>query len=273
MSNISLPTASGSCSCGSGQSGVPSVNPLNPAESIIVRTAPGLDVPIKVSELNEAGKKVFEIDDYNLVKPIVILTNDAGTLEVGETKESVVFSGSITAGTHTISSRSISPDPEGLDLTAPFTFEKENVKRTTPGVAENHILSAIDNQGNSTIVSSGVPVKHAFYRGYASDALLTETQIKALVAKTLNDNIIQQYGGQKSYVIPSSPLTAKYIYWCGPVGTQGIAGAILNGLTLPLLDLASVDVTNIHDETLIISCWVKRTANKLDPGTYLITLS
>lgn len=274
MSNKKVLTTSGGCDCCGSGLGNLSIDQGagSAAANIIVRNKPGIVNGNVIYEYNENGKKIYELDDLVLVGPAVAFTNDApGPHEIGQTVAVVNFDGSITQGTYPIASRVISPDPGGLDLTAPFTFQKTNVKRTTPGAAELHSLSATDEEGTVVTVNSSVPFKHAFYQGFSLSSSLDQAAIKALVNKSLNDTIIQQYGGAKNYVVTAG--TPKYIYWCGPIGTQAIAGAILNGLTLPLIDLTPVSVTNIHDGTIITSYWVKRTANLFDPGTYQITVS
>lgn len=260
----------GNCNCGSGGQ-VPIQPSPNLAESIVIRTAPGTAIGNIINQYQENGKTVYELDDIELNDPIVEFTNDAGTREVGETVAVVTFSGEITQGTYPIISRSITPDPGGLDLTAPFSFQKNNVKRTTAGVAESHTVQAADNQGGTTNVNSSVPFKDAVFQGFNSLAVLNQAEIKALANKHLIDSVIQQYGGVHSYVVPGGG--PKYIYFAGAVGTPAPAGAVLNGLTLPLTTLTPVDVTNPHDGTIIRSYWVVRTSNRFDPGTYEITLS
>jgi hypothetical protein len=260
----------GNCNCGAGGQ-VPIQPSPNLAESIVIRTAPGTEVGNIINQYQENGKTVYELDDLDLNDPVVVFTNDAGTREVGETVATVNFSGEITQGTYPIVTRSITPDPGGLNLSAPFGFVKNNVKRTTAGVAESHTVQAVDNQGNSTVVNSSVPFKDAIFQGFNSLAVLNQAEIKALANKHLVDSIAQQYGGVKTYVVPAGG--SKYIYFAGAVGTPAPAGAVLNGLTLPLTTLAAVDVTNPHDGAIIRSYWVVRTANRFDPGTYEITLS
>ena len=275
MSNKKV-LSSTDCDCGCSGSGL-TLQPGGSSsflDSFTVRHRHGIAIGNVINQYNENGKKIYELDDLNLQLPAITFGNDAPSLsEIGQTIALVTFNGLITQGTYPIVSRTITPNPGGLDLTAAFNFQKTDVKRTTPGTAESHMVQAVDDQGNSRSVSSGVIFKHAFYQGYSGLTSLDETAIKALVNKSLNDSIIQQYGGQKTYVVPIAPATPKYIYWCGPVGTATIVGAILNGLTLPLLDLAPVNVTNIHDGAIVTSYWVKRTANLFDPTTYLITLS
>jgi len=275
MSNKTLPTTSRGCSCcdagagniagqGGGFGGGGSAN-------IIVRHKQGTVIGNVIKEYNEQGVTVYELDDQILAFPVVVFTNNAPITEIGQTIDIVTFSGSITAATFPIAIRSLTPDPGGVDITAPFTFQKLDVKRTTPGVAELHTLSATDTEGNTTTKQSGVTFKHAVYRGYNTASSVSELDIKAMT-KTLNDSIAQQYGGEKTYVVPG-PGASNYIYWTAPIGTPGIAGATLSGFALPLVDLTPVDVTNIHDGSIITPYWVKRTANKFDPGTYKIILS
>ena len=267
-------TSTGGCGCGQGLGGIALQPPGSGGGSanIIVRHKHGCVIGNVIYEYNEGGVKVYELDDLILSLPVVALTNDApAKSEIGVTIPVVTFSGSITQGTWPITSRSLTPDPGGVDLSGPFLFQKINVKRTTPGTAENHTLSATDSEGNSKSATSGVVFKHAFYQGFNALTSLNETQIKTLVNKTLNDSIIQQYGGEQDYTNPLS--TPKYIYWCGPIGTTAIAGAMLSGLALPLLELAPVSVINIHDGSIVTPYWVKRSANLFDPGTYKITLS
>ena len=275
MTNKVLTSSPGGCDCGCGQGlGGLSLHPGGGgggSANIIVRHKHGCVIGNVIYEYNEGGVKIYELDDLILVMPVVVLTNNAAPkTEIGVTIPVVTFSGSITEGTWPITSRSLVPDPGGVDLTAPFTFDKTNVKRTTPGIAESHTLSATDSEGNSKSATSGVVFKHAVYQGFNASTSLTETQIKGLT-KTLNDSIIQQYGGENDYINP--PSTPKYLYFCGPVGTHAIAGAMLSGLALPLLELPTVSVINIHDGSIVIPYWVKRSANLFDPGTYKITLS
>lgn len=260
----------GSCDCGSGGQ-VPIQPSPNLAESIVIRTAPGTAIGNFINKYSENGKTVYELDDVQLIDPVVDFSNDAGIREVGETVAVVIFSGEITQGTYPIVTRDITPDPGGLDLTEPFSFQKVNVKRITAGVAESHTVQAVDNQGGTTNVNSSVPFKDAIFQGFNSLATLNQAEIKALVNKHLIDSVIQQYGGVNSYIVPAGG--PKYIYFAGAVGTPAPAGAVLNGLTLPLTTLAPVDVTNPHDGTIIRSYWVVRTSNRFDPGTYDITLS
>ena len=274
MSNKTLPTTSGGCSCcqGSGNSGNMGGQPPGGA-SIIVRHKTGTVIGNVIKEYHEQGVTIYELDDQVLAAPAVALTNNASAAtEIGQTIPVVIFSGSITQKTFPIATRSLVPDPGGVDLTAPFTFEKTNVKRISPGVAELHTLSATDTEGNTTTKQSGVAFKHAFYQGTNTAPLLTEADIKSLSNKTLNDSIIQQYGGSKNYVVPG-PSVPRFIYWVGPVGTPNIVGATLSGFALPLVDLAPVNVTNDWDGSIITSYWVKRTANLFDPGSYSIILS
>jgi hypothetical protein len=272
MSNKSLPTTSGGCSCcqGGGAGSIGGQPPGGP--SIIVRHKAGTVIGNVIKEYHEQGTTIYELDDQVLQAPAVVLTNNApAATEIGRTLASVIFSGSITQKTFPIATRSLVPDPGGIDLTAPFTFEKTNVMRTTPGIAELHTLSATDTEGNTSSKQSGVAFKHAFYQGYNTAPSLTEAQIKAMT-KTLNDSIIQQYGGAKTYVVPG-PSVPSFIFWCGPVGTPNIAGATLSGFALPLIDLPPVNVTNDYDGSIITSYWVKRTANLFDPGSYSIIIS
>lgn len=267
-------TISGGCDCG-GEAGNLSIQPpSNNAgnANIIVRSKPGISIGNVINEFNEMGKKIYELDDLVVQNPIVTFTNDAEVIEVGQTIAEVVFQGLIAQGTYPIASRSLTPDPGGLDLTAPFTFSKENVKRSTPGFAEQHVLQAVDNQGNSRSVTSRVTVRHSFYHGFDALESLNQSQIKALANKTLNDNLLQQYGGQKTYVVPSSPAVPRHIYWAGPVGTTLITAATLSGFALPLVSVGPINVTNSHDSDIVTPYWVVRTANKFNPGPYLITL-
>jgi hypothetical protein len=255
------------CGCGgSGSGGSGGAQFVDPLTRFTVRHAPGCEIGNVINTYNENGKKIYELNDLALIAPSVTFSNDAGTREVGETVAIVVFSGSIVAETFPIVSRLIVPDPGGLDLTAPFTFQKTNVKRTTPGVLHTHTLTAVDDQGNTVNKVSEVPFKDAFFQGFNAAAVLNQTQIKALANKHLIDSILQQYGGLRSYTVPGPD--AKYIYWVGPIGSPIIGSASLNGFFLPLLDVGPIAVTNPHDGTLNVSYWVKRTANKVDPGTY-----
>lgn len=274
MSNKVLTSnQAGSCGCGpASASSRPPIDFENP--SIIVRHMEGALNGNFVRKYSENGNLVYQLEDFTLVKPVIVFTNDApAKTEIGVNIATVEFNGSITQGSYPISTRSIDPDPGGLILTAPFSFDKTNVKRTSPGVAELHTLQATDDHGNQTVVTSSVAFKHSFYQGYSDLATLTQAQIKALVNKTLNDNIIQEYGGQNAYVVPGSPATPKYIYWCFPVGTQAIAGATMLGLGLALTTLATVAVTNSNDGAIVTEYAVMRTANKFNPGSYNLTLS
>ena len=275
MSNKTLPTTSKGCHCcdaGAGNIAGQGGSGSGGSANIIVRHKQGTAIGNVIREYNEQGIKVYELDDQVLQFPLVVLTNNApATTEIGRTLALVTFNGSITQTTFPIASRSLVPDPGGVDITVPFSFQKADVKRTTPGVAELHTLSATDTEGNTTTKQSGVNFKHAVYQGYNTAALVSELDIKAMT-KTLNDSIVQQYGGEKTYLVPG-PGAANYIYWTAPIGTPGIAGATLSGFALPLVDLTPVDVTNIYDGSIITPYWVKRTANKLDPGTYKIILS
>ena len=273
MSNKPLPTTSGGCSCcQGGGAGIIGVQPGG-APSIIVRHKQGTVIGNVIKEYHEGGTTIYELDDQVIQAPIVALSNNApGVSEIGRTLAVVIFSGNITQTTFPIVTRSLAPDPGGIDLTAPFTFEVTNVKRTTPGVAELHTLSATDTEGNTTSKQSGVSFKHAFFQGTNTAPLLTEADIKSLSNKTLNDSIIQQYGGSKDYLVPG-PTVPRFIYWVGPVGTPNIVGATLSGFALPLVDLAPVNVTNDWDGSIVTSYWVKRTANLFDPGTYKIIIS
>lgn len=259
------------CGCGVPPVSVPSPNPL---DSIIVRSKAGIQVGNVIYKYQQGGKVIYELDDLDLIKPVVNFVNDQSSVkEVGFNVAVVNFSGDISQGTFPISSKIMTPD-EGLDLDLPFNFQKTNVKRTTPGAGQLHTLVVTDDQGNATTVQSSVPFKHAFYMGFNSLAVLDQAAIKALANKNLVDSIAAQWGGSYDYVVPGAPAGAKYIYWCGPVGTPVPVGAILNGLTLPLyFGHANVNVTNIHDGALIIPYWVVRTANRLNPGTYEILFS
>lgn len=274
MAKKVLTTNNSDCGCSGSEGGLvlqPSVDLDN--LPIIVRNIDGALNGNVVREYEENGKKIYQLEDFTLVKPIVALNNNSVETEVGATIATVIFNGSITVGSYPIVGRSISPDPGGLDLTAPFTFNKLNVKRTSPGVAESHTLQATDDHGNQSIVTSEVIFKFAMYQGYSDLATLDQNQIKALVNKTLNDNILQQYGGEETYVVPGLPAVPKYIYWSGPVGTTAIAAALLEGFGLALTVLPSVNVTNPNDGTIITPHWVIRTTSKFDPGSYDITIS
>ncbi len=257
------------CGGGAGGGGVSVAPALSGLEAFDVRHAPGTLIGNSIAEFNEGGKKIYELQDLAILDPDVELVNDSVVTEIGATIAVVNFDGEISETTYPIVARSIVPDPGGLDLTMPFSFQKLNVKRTTPGVIQSHTLSATDNQGHTKNKVSNVVFKHAFYNGFSNLALLDQAQIKALVNKTIADSIQANYAGLKSYVVPGGP--SSYIYWCGPVGTPVLAGATLGGFVVPLTTLATVDVTNIHDGSIVTTYWVIRTSNKLDPGTYLIT--
>jgi hypothetical protein len=225
-----------------------------------------------INELSENGVRIYELDDLDINNPLVTFSNDApAVVEVGQTIATVIFSGSIVAGTYPIASRSISPDPGGLNLAAPFTFNKTAVKRTSAGNAETHEVTAIDDQGNSTVVASQVVFKDAVYMGYSELATLTAGQIQALTNKDLVDTIISEYGGEKSYVVPAG--VPKYIYWAAKSISQAIAAAESAGFIVPLAVLSPVALTNIHDGAIVTNYWVIRTANKFYPGTYQIYLT
>jgi len=257
------------CGCDGGIVGVES--PSNSADSIIVRSKPGIAIGNIINAYIENGKKVYELDDFTLQKPQISFSQDAAITEVGKTVTLATYNGNISAGSYPIASRSISPDPGGLNLNAPFSFTKSNVKRTTPGLGQPITVQATDDHANVTTVIAGVPFKDAYYQGFSSLAVLDQAGIKSL-PKFLADNILAQFAGARNYVVPASPSGPKYIYFCGVLGSQVPTGAILNGLPLPLSTLTPVAVTNIFDGTLVIQYWVMRTAERLDPGTYSITL-
>lgn len=277
MANIKLLQASKGgasmgCGCGCTDGELGSGSSPNPLDLFTVRHKPGTEIGNVIMQYNENGKLIYELDDLSLVEPIVAFSNDAGTREVGETVALVTFTGTINQGTHPIISREITPDPGGVNLNVnPFSFQKVDVKRTTPGAAELHTVAAEDDQGNISSVASSVLFKDAFFQGFNASPTLTEVQIKALANKHKIDSILQQYGGSKSYVVPGPD--AKYIYWVGPVGTPIIGGASLGGFMLPLVDVGPIVVTNPHDPSLTLPYWVKRTSNKFDPGTYSIAIS
>lgn len=265
--------SSSNCGCACTDEDVASSPVGNPVDLIVVRSKAGIEIGNKINEYNEGGKKIYELDDYVVVEPVVALSNDYPLIEVGRTIALVTFVGSITPGTLAISSRSISPDPGGLVLTAPFNFTKANVKRTTPGVTQLHTLTAEDIDGNSVSVSSQVTAKNAFFQGSNGSATLTQAQIKALANKHLIDSILQEYGGSAGEDYTIGGAVPLYQYWAGPVGSPQIGSATLNGFALPLVEVGPIVVENIHDAALTVSYWVKRTANKLNPGTYKIILS
>ena len=272
MSELIKVISDDACACGDDQNVnlQPSVNPV---DQIVVRNKPGIFNGNKINTFQENGKKIYELDDYTLEAPRVALTNNGGVAEVGQTLASVTFNGSILAATNPIVSRSITPDPGGLDLTSPFSFVKTNVKRTSVGRAEEHTLLATDNEDFYYSVKNWIPFKNAIYQGFNSLAVLDQTAIKALANKSLKDAVIQQYGGEKNYIVPASPAGPKYIYWAGPASTPIPTGAILNGLPLPLdYSHSLINVTNIHDGSISVSYWVLRTANRIDVGSYAITL-
>jgi hypothetical protein len=277
MQELGSPGESG-CGCGCGESSVGSGGDLGAGpipginQKVIVRHRPGTVIGNVINPFQENGAQIYELDDLILVKPVVTFYNDAPAVsQIGETIAAVIYNGSIVPGTYPIVSRLLTPDPGiPVDLTAPFFFQKLNVKRTTPGTAELFTVQAEDDQGNVSSASAGVVFKHAVYRGYNTAAVLTQVQIKSLT-KTLNDSIVQAYGGSKTYVVPAGP--PKYIYWCGPIGTQAIAAAALSGFGLPLTDLAPVNVTNEFDGSIVNTYWVKRTSNLFSPGTYDISIS
>jgi hypothetical protein len=271
MGNINVLQGSKNCDCGCDSGSVLAQQFADPSDKILVRHAPGTQIGNVINAYNENGKKIYELDDLNLVVPQVTFSNNAGIREVGETVATVIFSGSIVQGTFPIVSRSITPDPGGLNLLAPFTFNKLNVKRTTAGVIQLHTVTAQDNQGNINGVSSSVVFKEAFYQGFNASATLTQAQIKALANKHKIDSILDQYGGSHSYVVPGSD--AKYIYWSAPIGTPIIGSATLSGFALPLIDVGPIVITNPNDGSITLAYWVKRTANKVDPGTYQIFIS
>jgi hypothetical protein len=259
-------TISGGCEC----AGAGNIGSANSAETkVIVRAVPG--APVVVEQFQEGPNTVFEIDGFTLIKPVVALSHDAGILEVGETKAVVEFSGSIAEGSYPIALRDINPDPGGLDLTAPFTFEKTNVKRTSPGFTEQHTLSATDEEGNVSTSMARVEARHAVYQGFSDLAILNQAQIKALVNKHLT-SIIDEYGGENEYVVPSGPSVPRYVYWVGPIGSDMVVAASLGGFSLPILQLPDVNITNDHDGTIIQAYWVVRSFNKLNPGSYNITV-
>lgn len=272
MANKKVLTKASNCACGcetDGDNG--SIPIVSPQDQIVVRNRPGIEIGNVINEYNENGVKIYELDDLDLVGPGVTLTNDApDPVEVGRTIAAVVFNGSIVQGTFPIIQRTISPDPGGLNLLLPFTFTVNNVKRNTPGAAAVYTLTAKDEQLNTSQVVKGVNVKHAAYHGFNAAAILNETQIKALT-KTIVDSVLDSYGGTRQYVVPGPD--PKYIYWCGVQGTPIIGGATLSGFALPLIDVGPVSVQNIYDSSLVNTYWVKRTANKFDPGTYSIFLS
>lgn len=260
------------CGCGGGAGGTPVLPELDPKEGILVRSKPNILIGNIINKFIENGVIVYELDDFTLVKPVISLSNNAPVTEVADTVASVVFNGNTAQGTFPIASRTLTPG-ESVDLTAPFTFTKSNVKRTTIGLGQQHTLVVVDNQGNSSTIINGVSFKYGFYQGFNSLAVLDQTAIKALANKTLVDSILNSYGGVKTYVVPGSPSGPKYIYWCGAVGTPVPQGAILNGLPLPLQVLSNVNVTNPHDGTVITAYWVVRTAVRFDSGSYDISLS
>lgn len=257
------------CECQTG-SGVPIQPSTDPRTGILVRNKPNILIGNVINKLIEGGVIVYELDDFTLVKPIVALSNNAPVMEVGDTLSSVLFSGSIAQGSYAIASRSLTPG-ESVDLSAPFTFTKTNVKRTSPGLGQSHTLQAEDDHNNIVNVVNGVQFKYAFFQGFNSLATLDQTAILALAHKNLLDSILDQYGGQKSYVVP--PTGPKYIYWCGPIGSPVIQGAIMSGLPVPLVDPGNVTITNPHDGTILTQYWVRRTAVRFDAATYLITLA
>ena len=126
------------CACGPNAVGAGTpilvLNP-DPSESIIVRAKEGITIGNTIVKLNENGKTIYELRDFILVKPIVAFTNNAPVMEIGDTLASVQYDGSIEQGSNVIVSRSITPNPGGLDLTAPFSFIINNVTRSTPGSA------------------------------------------------------------------------------------------------------------------------------------------
>jgi hypothetical protein len=275
MSQVHIPN-SDNCGCGCQDGVLPPVVGNEPGgiNDIVVREAANIEANLYFEKFQEGSKTVFELRDFNLVRPIVAFSNDHPNIEVGQEIEEVIFTGSITKGTFDISSRSINPDPGGLDLTAPFNFSKANVKGSVAGVLHSHTLSATDARGNTTSVVSRINVRHALYQGFSHLSSLTQAQIKALANKSiLYDSILNTalYGGEKSYVVPG--VVPARIIWSGPIGSQQIGGATLGGFMVPLIDVGPVVVTNDHDGTITQAYWVKMTANLFNPGTYKITLS
>lgn len=276
MANIRLPQASKigesvGCGCGSGDE-LSSGAGQSPLDLFIVRSKPGTEIGNVINQYNENGKRVYELDDFSLVEPIIVFNNDAGVREVGETVGLVNFTGTINQGTHPIVSRSIIPDPGGVNLNInPFSFTKSDLKRTTAGVLELHTVTATDDQGNISSVASSVVFKESLYQGFNASPTLTQAQIKSLANKHKIDSILQQYGGSNNYVVPGPD--PSYIYWSGPVGSPIIGGASLGGFMLPLIDVGPIVVTNPNDGSITLAYWVKRTANKFDPGTYSISIS
>lgn len=261
------------CSCDNGgPGGVPIQPDLDPRTGIVVRSKPGILIGNIINKLQDGPTIIYELDDFTLVKPVVSLSNNGpAVVEVGATVSSVLFSGSIAQGSYPIATRSLSPS-ESVDLTNPFTFTKTNIKLSAPGLGQQHTLQATDNEGNTTTIVNGVPFKYAFFMGFNSLAVLDQTAIQALANKNLIDSFADQYGGLKTYVVPNSPTTPKYLYWCGPIGSPVIQGAIMNGLPLPLTDPGNVTLTNINDNTIQTQYWVRRTSVRFDPGTYQISL-
>lgn len=266
---IDVPTSDECCDCNTGSA--PLQPEVDPKEGIIVRSKQGILVGNIINKYNESGKIVYELDDFTLTKPILAFTNNAPVTEVGDTVSSVLFSGNISQGSYPIASRSLTPS-ESVDLTAPFTFSKANVKLSAPGLGQQHTLQAQDDHGNASTVINGVIFRYAVYQGFNSLAVLDQTAIKALANKKLLDSILDFYGGTKTYVVPGSPPGPKYLYWAGPIGTPVVQGAIMNGLPLPLVDPGNVNVTNIHDGAIITQYWVRRTAVRFDAGSYDITI-
>ncbi len=274
MGLIHVPN-SDNCGCGCASGGViPSVGDNDDTGlNIVVREAENIQAALYFEEFQEGSKKVFELRDFNLVRPIVAFSNNFPNIEVGQTVVLVTFSGSIAQGTFPISTRTLTPDPGGVVLTAPFIFTKANVKGIVAGVLHSHTLASTDSKGNSSSVNSRINVRHAIYQGFHSAGTLTQAQIKALATKSvLYDSILNSsfFGGEKTYVVPG--VTPAYIYWAGPVGSPQIGGATLGGFTAPLIDVGPIVVTNDHDGTITQAYWVKRTANLFNPGTYKITL-
>lgn len=258
------------CCTSVGAGGTPLLPELDPKTGIIVRSKPNILKGNIINAFIEGGKQIYELDDFTLVKPITVFGTDSPVMEIGNTRASVLFSGSYAIGSYPIATKVLSPAEGGVESASPFSFTKTNVKRTTPGIGQSHTLTITDNQGNASIVTTGVIFEHAFYQGFSGLSIIDQTILKAMTKTLQPTGFLDGYGGANNYVVPGA--VQAYIYFAGPIGTPIINGATLNGLPLPLIDHANLAVTNIYDGTVITNYWVKRTAVKFDPGTYSIIL-
>lgn len=252
--------------CCDSDNAIPSI--LNPENELGFKLLEGEDISIVESE--QGGVKTFTISYSPYAPPTLSLTTSPSVAEVGSTIPEVVFTGSVKKGKLDISSATLTPTVSDVDIDDNFSFTKTNVTSNELGKYPLHELKVVDSGGNEFTVSAGVDFQCMMYQGYSALSVLNETQVKALVNKSVSAGIKSLYGGKKSYNVPNNALL-QYIWWVYPVETAGIVGATLSGLPFPLVDAGRVNITN--DYSVTNEYVLMRSAGAFGQGVLDITIN